>query len=346
VNYKVECHQALTSRESKMWLFCAIAIQLLRLLANVQGLALQEEDTHEENHSSVENASALLNEKHVCLFPQNVGDEILDDEQERFRTSLPTCISVSGFSSRDFTGNGIYCQGHGSTSNVGKETSDYQQPGHYYYTLSPTLRYEMRPDKGLWSLLRVIKTKGGKWIGRPIYAGVPLRRTEIPDKEFSKEPAKISPTNIEWVGLMQKRSSKGGTAFDRSEPNLRVNDVHPPKAYMLLRWALQSHISGSIDACNASMCSRRLRDELSKNMNDKNEEGGSDSNKITSNSKDGNDDDFALQIHTMKMLAQVRIHSLSFDEIVTIPNFFKHYSSPSFTSNPQQTIHTKCSSQK
>eukprot|EP00957_Ditylum_brightwellii_P034772 2635418-Ditylum_brightwellii.AAC.1 len=64
VNYKVECHQALTSRESKMWLFCAIAIQLLRLLANVQGLALQEEDTHEENHSSVENASALLNEKH------------------------------------------------------------------------------------------------------------------------------------------------------------------------------------------------------------------------------------------------------------------------------------------
>jgi hypothetical protein len=140
------------------------------------------------------------------------------------------CLSITGFSNRDFAASGIYCQ-LASASDV------------YQLRVDDKLRYELlKRGSDRFDLLRVIKSKRGKWVGAAIYTG--FKSSE-------------SLEDVEWLGYAMD-AKEGESVYDYTEPKLNATFVETPTSYLKALHIANDYRAKSIDACELSFCDSTL----------------------------------------------------------------------------------------
>lgn len=174
-----------------------------------------------------------------CREWKAVGQCQITDEPHQ-----TNCLLITGFSDGNFAANGIYC-------NV---------TGTYQLSSSSKLRYELRQlSSKRWELLRVEKTKRGRWIGLAIYAGLSMNDLDSTPSE---------PQHLEWVGLTLRNNGGKETIIDPTEPKLHVSFANVSRSYADSLYVLHQFRSNQIDVCDVSLCDEYLTNQSTSNSDD------------------------------------------------------------------------------
>lgn len=172
-------------------------------------------------------------------FPGSNGtdQELIECFKESSRPSIECsseihatkCLSISGFSNRDFAASGIYCQ-----------LDDDEM---YQLRVSETLKYEL-VSSGLdrYDLFRLIKSKRGKWVGVVIYTG-------FKSSEWLED--------VNWTGYSLD-AREGESIYDYTEPKLNATFVEAPMPYVQALRIANDYRAKNINACELLFCDRTL----------------------------------------------------------------------------------------
>ena len=184
-----------------------------------------------------------------------------------FSEAQASCLSVTGFSARNFAGSGIYCPDD-------RPGDTRYGPDRYTHTAwQGELRYELMPRRAAqregsaggnddqWVLLRVFRTRRDQWVGVPIYV---TRVTIDGGADLIKDATVPLPIEeMKWVGLSERQLGDVDFSVDPTEPELTIAAKNVTESYFAALYTLRNLKMGEIDKCAALSCWQLIHPLLS-----------------------------------------------------------------------------------
>jgi len=155
----------------------------------------------------------------------------------------------------------------------------------FFHVIEPEqLRYEISMsqigNETSWHLLRVIRSKTGKWFGTPLYSAIPSSTKSLDfesnitakealstsqEKHYSYQSVQLPlSSKWDWISVSFHPANKKYVE-DLSEPKLTILLLSNPTPFLISSWSLQNFLKNKIDVCILSKCDEYVASFLDKN---------------------------------------------------------------------------------